>query len=438
MGGKSGKPVLVIGGGIAGIQAAIDLGDMGIEVHLVERNPSIGGRMAQLDKTFPTNDCSICILAPKMAECFRHPNVTLHTNSEVKKAKGSVGDFSVKVLKNARFVKEKECVGCGDCAAKCPVRVPDEFDIELRKRGAIYLYFLQAIPMVMTIDRDHCLYLTRGVCRICEKVCKRKAIDFEQRDTEIDLNVGAIIVATGFDPFNPISLSEYGYKRYQNVITALEYERLICASGPTAGHLLRPFDRKPVEKIAFIQCVGSRDVKNNPYCSTVCCMHATKEAVLAREHDPKVQSYVFYMDLRAIGKGFQRYIRRAEEDYGVKYFRGRVAKITEDREGNPVVWYEEVLGTPTEKMSVDLAVLATSFVPRRGTEELAKILGVELDEYGFFKTDALAPLSTTKPGIYVCGCCKEPMDIPESVAQASGAAALAAGAVMEVERPWKM
>lgn len=426
MGAKNSKPVLIIGGGIAGIQAAIDLGDMGLDVHLIESKPGIGGRMAQLDKTFPTNDCSICILAPKMAECFRHPNITLHAYSEVREVRGEIGDFSVKVLKKARFVKEKECIGCGDCVAKCPVRVPDEFDMELRRRGAIYLYFLQTLPMVMTIDRDHCLYLTRGVCRICETICTREAIDFDQKDTEIDLNVGAIIVATGFDLLDPTGLSQFGYKRYRNVVTALEYERLICASGPTGGHLLRLSDRKPAEKIAFIQCVGSRDVKNKPYCSSVCCMHATKEAILAREHNTNSQSYVFYMDIRATGKGFQKYVTRGEEEYGIKYIRGRVAKITEDHEGSPIIRYEDTISSVMGKIKVDLAVLATSFVPRRGTEEFAKILGVELDEYGFFKTDPLTPFNSTKQGILICGSCREPSDIPESVAQASGAAGRAA------------
>jgi heterodisulfide reductase subunit A len=278
----------------------------------------------------------------------------------------------------------------------------------------------------MTIDRENCLYLTRGVCRICEKFCTRNAIDFEQKDTDVTIKVGAIIVATGFDPFDPSGIPQYGYKRYRNVITSLEYERLICASGPTGGHLTRPSDQTPVETLAFVQCVGSRDLKNNPYCSSVCCMHATKEAMLAHEHDPKVKSHIFYMDLRAAGKGFQKYVARGEHEYNISYTRGRVAKITEDRKEKPIIWYEEIQSSKTKKIPVDLAVLATSLLPRKGVEELAKVLDVELDEYNFFKTDHLSPLDTTRPGIFVCGCCREPTDIPESVAQASGAAARAA------------
>jgi heterodisulfide reductase subunit A len=428
------KAVLVIGGGIAGIQAALDLGDMGTKVHLVERKPSIGGRMAQLDKTFPTNDCSICILAPKLADCVRHPNITLHTLSEVKEVTGHRGDFSARLRKYARFVDEEKCVNCGDCAAKCPVKVPDEFDMELRKREAIYPYYLQGVPAVMTIDRQNCLYLTRGVCRICERFCDREAIDFEQKDTDVVLNVGSIIVATGFDPYDPSGIPEYGYKRYRNVILSLEYERLICASGPTGGHLLRPSDNKPAEKIAFVQCVGSRDFRNNIYCSSVCCMHATKEAMLAHEHDRKVKSYIFYMDLRAAGKGFQEYVTRGEQEYNTSYIRGRVAQITEDHDENPIVWYEEIQSSKTKKIAVDLAVLATSLVPRRGVEDFAKVLGIELDEYNFFKTDPLNPLGTTRPGVFVCGCCREPTDIPESVAQASGAAERAAEIVVRKQK----
>jgi heterodisulfide reductase subunit A len=426
------KSVLIIGGGIAGIQAALDLGNMGIKVHLVEKKPSIGGRMAQLDKTFPTNDCSICILAPKLADCFRHPNITLYTLSEVKDVKGQQRDFTVKLRKYAKFVKEEECINCGECNAKCPVKVPDEFDMELRKREAIYLYYLQGVPPVMTIDREHCLFLTKGICKICEKFCPKGAIDFEQKDVDVILHVNAIIVATGFDPFDPSSVTQYGYKRYRNVITSLEYERLICASGPTGGHLEKPSDGKPAEKIAFIQCVGSRDVKNNRYCSSVCCMHATKEAMLAYEHNPNVKSYIFYMDLRAAGKGFQKYIARGEQEYNISYIRSRIAKITEDQNENPVIQYEDPESSKTEKITVDLAVLATSLMPRRDVEELAKVLGVELDDYNFFKTGLLNPLDTTRPGIFVCGCCRGPTDIPGSVAQASGAAERAAEVLHEV------
>jgi heterodisulfide reductase subunit A len=296
----------------------------------------------------------------------------------------------------------------------------------LRNRGAIYLHYLQGVPPVMSIDKEHCLYLTRGACKLCESVCPREAIDFDQKDEDIELNVGAIIVATGFDPYDPSVITQYGYGRHRNVISSLEYERLICASGPTGGHLKRPSDDGLAEKIAFIQCVGSRDLNNNPYCSSVCCMHATKEAMLAYEHDPNVSSYIFYMDLRAAGKGFQKYVERAERDYNTSYVRGRVASITEDACRNPIVIYEDVESSQPKKMTVDLVVLATSLVPRRGVEELADTLGLETDECGFFKSDPYSLLNTTRPGIFACGCCSEPADIPECVSQASGAAARAA------------
>ena len=426
--------VLVIGGGIAGIQTSLDLADMGFKVHLVEKTPSIGGRMAQLDKTFPTLDCSICILAPKMADCFRHPRIEVHTLSELVGLEGTTRNFNATVRKYARFVKESECVNCGECSAKCPVKVPDEFDMHLRKRESIYMYFLQGVPAVMAIDRDHCLYLTRDVCGICKKICTSEAIDFEQKDTDIELSVGAIIVATGFDPFDPSGIPEYGYGRYRNIITSMEYERLICASGPTGGHLDRPSDGKPVKNISFIQCVGSRDLRNNRFCSSVCCMHSAKEAMLAWEHDHDVRSHIFYMDLRASGKGFQKFLARGEQDYNISYVRGRVAKITQDQDESPVVWYEETKTSRKEGMKTDLVVLATSLVPRHDVEPLAKILGVDLDEYKFFKTDPLSPLSTSRPGIIACGCCREPIDIPGTVVEASAAAALAAEIVAGGEK----
>jgi heterodisulfide reductase subunit A len=421
--GTESREVLVIGGGAAGIQAALDLADMGLKVHVVEQKPSIGGRMAQLDKTFPTNDCSLCILSPKMAECSQHPNITLHTCSEVKGITGSAGNFAVSVLKRARFVDEEACTGCGDCSKKCPAKVPDEFDMGLRRREAIHMYFLQAVPAVATIDRERCLYLTRGRCGICQKLCQRGAIDYTQQDREMTLNVGAVVVATGFDPFDPSVVAHYGYGKYKNVITSMEYERLISASGPTGGHLQRLSDKEPAKRLAFIQCVGSRHVKHHRFCSSVCCMYATKEAILAHEHDNEVHSTIYYTDLRASGKGFQEYVARAEQEYNVTYVRSRVAEVTQDDEAHPVIWYEDLQSGQICSEAVDLAVLAISLAPRRGAKELAAVLGVELDEDNFLKTDPFSPLDTTRRGVYACGYCRGPADIPESVAQASGAAA---------------
>jgi heterodisulfide reductase subunit A len=420
------KDVLVVGGGITGIQSALDLGDMGVHVHLVERTPSIGGRMAQLDKTFPTNDCSTCILSPKMSDCARHPNITLHTYAEIKALDGAAGDFTVTVVQHPRYVDEAKCTGCGECVQKCPSQVPDEFDMRLRQRKAIYLYFPQAIPQVMTIDPEHCIYFRRGKCGACAKICQAGAVDFEQTARQVTLDVGAVIVATGFDFFDPTGLTQFGYEQCPNVITALEYERLISASGPTEGRLLRPSDGQLAKRIGFVQCVGSRDVRHQLFCSAVCCMHASKQAVLAAEHDPEVESYVFYTDFRASGKGFREYVDRAEQDYGVRYVRSRVGRISEDGMNNPVIRYEDVATSRPAQITVDLAVLATSLIPRPGTAELARMLGIKVDEYGFVKTDPFAPVDTTRLGILAAGCCRGPFDIPESVMQASAAAARAA------------
>jgi heterodisulfide reductase subunit A len=419
---------LVIGGGIAGIQAALDLADMGIHVHLVERLPSIGGRMAQLDKTFPTNDCSTCILSPKMNDCARHPNITLHTYAEVTALDGATGDFTVRVLGHPRHVDEAKCTGCGECVEKCPTEVLDAFDMGLRKRKAIYLTFPQAIPQVMTIDPDHCLYLREGKCGACARFCEAEAVDFEQSAQEVVLDVETIIVATGFDFYDPRDLTQFGYKQCPNVITALEYERLVSASGPTGGELLRLSDGRPARRVGFIQCVGSRDVRHQRFCSSVCCMHSTKQAVLAAEHDREVESHVFYSDFRASGKGFREYVARAEREYGVQYVRSRVARITEDDAHNPIIHYEDVATSRPARMAVDLAVLATSLIPRPETAELAEVLGIEVDGDGFVKTEPFAPVDTTQSGIFAAGCCRGPFDIPESVMQASAAAARAARA----------
>ena len=418
--------VLVIGGGIAGIQAALDLAEMGVQVHLVEKGPSIGGRMAQLDKTFPTNDCSTCILAPKMADCARHPNIAIHTLSEVQAVEGEAGDFTVRVLKKARYVDEKACTACGDCAQVCPVVKPDEFQMGLSTRRAIYLPFPQAVPQAYVRNREDCLGDDPIVCGRCIEACQKGCIDFDMQDEVLELSVGAIVVAVGMETFDPVALTEYGYTRYENVITGLEFERLICASGPSGGRLIRLTDRREPETIGFVQCVGSRNLKYQRFCSSVCCMHATKEAILAREHIPNVRSYIFYTDLRASGKGFQEYIERAKREYGVAYIRSRVARIEEDGDGRLVFHYEDPETAHPREMKVDLAVLATSLIPGPGVAQLARVLGLELDEYGFFRTDPFSPTDTSREGIFTCGCCRGPVDIPQSVAQASAAAARAA------------
>jgi heterodisulfide reductase subunit A len=420
------KEVLVIGGGIAGIQASLDLAEQGLRVHLVEREPSIGGRMAQLDKTFPTNDCSTCILSPKMVDCARHPNIVLHTYAQVQAVTGEAGAFDVRVLKRARYVDEDLCTGCGECALKCPSKVPDAFNIGLNQRRAIYLHFPQAVPMVMTIDRQACIYLDRGKCGACRKVCQAGAIDFEQEDQEFALEVGAIVVATGYSFYDPTSIGQYGYHRHANVISALEYERLVSASGPVGGHLRRPSDGQPANTIGFVQCAGSRHVRHNRYCSTVCCVHSTKEAVLAWEHDHRVRSYIFYTDLRGSGKGFREYMDRAQRDYSVNFVHGRVAQIVQDQDENPIIKYEDATTLRPGRMTVDLAVLATSLVPCHDAPQLAATLGIDLDEFGFVKADPFAPTDASRPGIVACGCCLGPADIPQSVAQASAAAARAA------------
>jgi len=422
---KDANSVLVIGGGIAGMQASLDLASRGMKVYLVEKTPSIGGRMAQLDKTFPTMDCSICILAPKMMDTFRHPNITLLTYSEVLEVKGSVGDFTVKVLKKARFVDPSKCTGCGVCAQHCPVEVPNEFDMNFGVRRAIYVPFLQAVPLVYTIDEDNCLK-----CKLCSKVCLAGAIDYDQKPELLTLNVGAIVIATGFDLFDVRKRTEYGYGKYRNVMTSLEFERMESASGPTGGHVIRLSDGRVPEKIAFVQCVGSRSLKGGlTFCSSACCMYATKEAVLIREHAPKCEVYIFYNDLKVFGKGFQDFINRARDFWGVKYIRALPGEITEDsKTGKLVVWYEDTTENAIRKLQADIVVLCPALIPKPDNKNLAKILGVKLDEHGFFKSKdpMLAPVDTNVPGIFIAGYCQGPKDIPESVAQASGASGRAA------------
>ncbi|MFX1361207.1 MAG: FAD-dependent oxidoreductase [Promethearchaeota archaeon] len=417
--------VLVIGGGIAGIQTSLDLTELGFRVYLVEKNPSIGGRMAQLDKTFPTNDCSLCILAPKMVEVFRNPNIELMTYHEVKKVSGEPGNFSAIILKKPRYIDETKCKGCGDCATKCPkIEVPNLFDMKLGKRKSAYIPFPQAVPPVYLIDPELCLKINKGVCGVCAKVCQAEAIDFEQKPKEIELKVGAIVVATGFDMPAEKLTSRWGYQ-YDNVVSALEYERILCASGPFGGHVLRPSDQKEPEKIAFIQCAGSRDLHEGvPYCSSVCCMYTAKEAIITKEHSEKSQCYVFRHDIRAYGKNFYEFTQRAQKEYGVKYFQTKISKIEEDPKSNDlIIHYENLKSGEFNDFQANLVVLATPLVPSNGTKILSNILGIQLDEYEFFREkDYFNKSKSTKDGIYLCGFCQGPMDIPETVADASGVA----------------
>ncbi len=426
------KAVMVIGGGVAGIQAALDLADKGLIVHLVEKTPSIGGRMAQLDKTFPTNDCSICILAPKMADCFSHPNTNVITYAEVVGVEGSVGNFKVKVLKKARFVDETKCTGCGECLEKCPSKVVNDWEMGLTNRKAIYIPFMQAVPRVMTIDKDHCLKLTKDKCGNCMKVCKRGAINYEMKDQILEFEVGAIIVATGFDVWDPTPSTEYGYGRYPNVFTAMEYERMINAAGPTHGHIHRRSDKERPKKMAFIQCVGSRNPQvGHPYCCAVCCMHSTKEAMLAKEHYDDIESTIFYKDMRACAKGFYEYVERAKRDYSVRYINSDATVQENPDNHNPVVVYD--VGGRQQSEEFDLVVLATTLVPKKETAELAKLLGLKVDEFGFLESSdrILGPGRTVRPGVYLAGYAAGPADIPESVAQGSSAAAKAVEAIAQ-------
>ncbi len=417
--------VLVVGGGVAGIQASLDLADSGFKVYLIDQGASVGGVMAQLDKTFPTNDCSMCILSPKLVATGRHPNISILTNAEITGLNGEAGNFEVKVRKRSRYIIEDKCNGCGLCAQKCPIEAVDVYNEGLSRRSAIYVDYPQAVPLKYKIDREKCIG-----CGTCLEICKAKAIEYDQQDSEATLNVGSIILAPGFEAFDAKLKSEYGYGRYLNVVTSIEFERILSASGPYGGLVLRPSDGEIPKKIAFIQCVGSRDFQlGNNYCSAACCMYGIKEAVIAKEHTPtKLEPTIFYMDLRAYGKEFDAYYNRAKGEWGIRFVRSRVASVTENPlTANLFVHYVENETPKTEEF--DMVVLSIGMQPPKNVEKLAKILGVELNKYKFCETKYFSPLETSKPGIFVCGAFSAPKDIPESVAQASGAAAKAMGTI---------
>ncbi|MBE6527477.1 MAG: CoB--CoM heterodisulfide reductase iron-sulfur subunit A family protein [Thermoplasmata archaeon] len=448
------KSALVIGGGIAGIQASLDLADRNIHVYLLDNKPTIGGTMCMLDKTFPTNDCSACILSPKMADAAGHPNITLLTYHEVKKVDGKEGDFKVTVLKKARYVDPTACTACGDCVAKCPSRgIPDAFNYGLTTRKAIYIPHAQAVPRVALIDADHCKMLTEGKCGVCAKTCGKNAIHYDEKDEEVVLEIGSIVVAAGFDPFDAKQATEYGYGRFKNVVTALEYERLEGAAGPFDGHIPVPstivYDKFGVadkhgegtrgpKSVAWIQCCGSRSHKSTwkTYCSSVCCMYATKQAMITKEHG-QVDEDIFFMDIRSYGKEFEAYIIRAENEYGINLHRGaRVSNLEEDPVTKQItVNYTDAEGNGMSKV-FDMVVLSIGLESPKGAQELADTLGIELNQYGFAKTTVYKPLETTRPGVLVTGAFAAPKDIPTSVAEASGASAKA-GAFIVKDPSWE-
>ena len=427
------KRALVIGGGIAGIQTALDIADAGFEVDIVEKKPTIGGKMAQIDKTFPTLDCAACILTPKMVDVAQHEKIRIFSYSEVEEVKGFVGNFNVKIKKKARYVKEDVCTGCGLCTEKCPQKkVPNDFNLNMDNKRAIYIPFAQAVPKVATIDADYCTMLKTGKCGVCSKVCTAKAIDYTQKDEFVEEKYGAIVVATGFNPISMDKFDEYAYSQSKDVITSLEFERLMNAAGPTAGKLLRPSDGKHPHTLVFVQCVGSRCAscaeKGKEYCSKICCMYTAKHAMLTRDKYPDTDVYVFYIDVRTPGKNFDEFYRRAVEEYGVHYIKGMVGKVSPEGD-KLVVQGSDLIANKQIKIDADLVILAAAIEPDKSARPLATMLTASMDTNDFF-TEAhpkLRPVESPTAGVFLSGACQGPKDIPETVSQAGAAAAKVIG-----------
>lgn len=425
------KRALVIGGGIAGIQTALDIADAGFEVDIVEKNATIGGKMAQIDKTFPTLDCAACILTPKMVDVAQHEKINIYAYSEVDAVKGFVGNFNVTIRKKARYVKEDVCTGCGLCTEKCPQKkVPNEFNLGMDNRRAIYIPFAQAVPKVATIDANYCTMLKTGKCGVCSKVCTAGAIDYKQKDELVEREYGAIVVATGFNPIKLDKFDEYAYSQSPDVITSLEFERLTNAAGPTAGKLLRPSDGKHPHTIVFVQCVGSRDTSGcgKTYCSKICCMYTAKHAMLTREKYPDTDVYVFYIDVRTPGKSFDEFYRRAVEEYGVHYIKGMVGKVAPEGD-KLMVQASDLIANEQLHIAADLVVLAAAIEPDKSARPLATMLTASMDTNDFFSEahPKLRPVESPTAGVFLSGTCQGPKDIPETVSQASAAAAKVIG-----------
>jgi len=426
------KRVLVVGGGIAGIQASLDLAEMNIEVYLIEKSPSIGGRMTQLDKTFPTNDCAMCILSPKLVEAGAHPYIKIITNAELESITGQAPNFEATILKKPRYINEEKCTGCGICVSKCPVKIPDEYNKGLSKTKCIHIPFPQAVPAIPIIDKEYCVYLKRGKCRKCEESCEMKAIDFNQKEETIKIDVGSVILALGSEEFDATLKDEYGYNTFPNVMTSIEFERILSASGPTQGHILRPSDGKEPKSIAFIQCVGSRDMQlGNEYCSAICCMQATKDVILIREHLPGVKTSIFYMDMRTYGKDFDKFVDRAKDDYQARFIHARISSI----EVNPntedlIIQYATDEGK-IKREEFEVVVLSVGLLSTGKIKETAEKLNIELNECGFSRASSFRPVSTSRAGIFAAGTFSGPKDIPETVMEASGSVSSASSLLVE-------
>jgi heterodisulfide reductase subunit A len=416
---------MVVGGGISGIQASLDLATAGFRVYLVEKSPAIGGKMAQLDKTFPTNDRSMCIESPKFIECDRHPNIEILTYTEVDSVEGEAGDFTVNLTKKPRYVIESKCTGCTVCVEYCPVQVPDPFNQDLSSNKAIHIYFSQAVPLVTYVDKN-CLNLKDKKCTICQGVCKHAAIDFNQVAEKMAIKVGAIVLSPGYETFDPKLRGDYGYGKMANVVTSLDFERLLCATGPHEGEILRPSDIKHPHKIAWIHCVGSREVipGGNSYCSAVCCSYIQKQVILAKDHDADTEATIFHNDIRSFGKDFERFYQRAENLPGVRFIRSYVSIGKEIPETKNVTIRYATDQDGVKEEEFDLVVLGVGLTPPADVQNLAGKFGIQLNSYGFCKTGPDNPMETARPGIYASGAFLGPMDIPESVVTASGAGAL--------------
>lgn len=395
--------VLVSGGGIGGVQSSLDLVEMGYRVYLVDRAPSIGGVMGQLDKTFPTNDCSMCILSPKLVEVGSNHNISLYTLSEIAGVEGEPGRFMVTIRVRPRYVDLEKCTGCGTCSQNCRVKVKDPYDAFLQRAPLIRVPFPQAVPGAAYIDPSRCLYLLKGKCGNCLQSCPAGAVDFTQTERLERVEAGAVILASGFRPYDARRRGEYGYGEYPNVVTGLEFERILAANGPTGGHVVRRSDAEPVRKLAFIQCVGSRDTTEagSSYCSSVCCMYSTKQAIVAREHDSSIEPAIFFIDMRAQGKGFEEFYNRAEGEHGVRYIRCLPSRLREKPQGTILITYTGA-GGRVEEEEFDMVVLATGL--EAGEQGPAAVAGVDLDRHGFVRSHSFIDVETSRTGIYVCGC----------------------------------